>query len=277
MGIFDGAILLADIDGTLVENGVIPTRNIEKIEFFISEGGVFALSTGRHFSANYDIIDAINGLSLAVVANGGMVYDYKNKQIIYERNIPKKDYHYVNDVLSSGFDCGIEVHAGDRVFTLRKNYNTDEHQESQKLETTVLNYIEATKYNWNKVIYMLNNPDDYEKIALIIDKTNAESDFGPTCTYINGIKRYYFEQVPKNISKIIGIDKLCEILNIEKGKRFAIGDYYNDLTMLINADISATTAEAPDELRNEADFVGGSCKTGAVADFIDYLTEIFTN
>ena len=40
--------------------------------------------------------------------------------------------------------------------------------------------------------------------------------------------------MPKNVSKDIGIEKLCEILNVEKGKCFAIGDYYNDLPMLKN-------------------------------------------
>ena len=33
MGIFNGAILLCDIDGTLLENNTIPQRNIEKINF----------------------------------------------------------------------------------------------------------------------------------------------------------------------------------------------------------------------------------------------------
>ena len=97
------------------------------------------------------------------------------------------------------------------------------------------------------------------------------------CTFIDGVKRNYLEQTPLNTTKQIAIEKLCDILKIENGKCFAIGDYYNDLTMLINADISATTAEAPDEIKQEADFVGGSCKNGAVADFIDYLTKIFTN
>ncbi len=275
MGIFDGTILFSDIDGTLVSNGVIPQRNIEKIEFFIKEGGIFSLATGRHFAANYDIVNAIKGLSLSVVANGSMVYDYKKGQILYEKNLPKTDYHYVNDVIKIGFDCGIEVHAGNRLFTLLKNDNTDEHQTAQNLETTVLSYAEVTKYNWNKVIYMLNDPDDYGKITSIIDITNAESDFIPTCTYINGKKRYYFEQMPKNISKEIGVEKLCEMLNIEKGKCFAIGDFFNDLEMLKNADISATTSEAPDEIKQISDFVGGSCKDGVVADFIEYLTKKF--
>lgn len=277
MGIFENAILFCDIDGTLLENGIIPERNIEKIEFFINEGGKVSLATGRHFSANYDIVETINGLSLAVATNGTIVYDYVNKNIIFEEIMPKCDYHFVLDVINSGYDFGIEVYAGEKLYTLNKNEKTDEHQESQHLVSDVLSYDEAINYNWNKVLYMLNNEEDYEKIISLTSSCESGCDFIKTCTYIKSNKRYYFEQMPKNVSKDIAMKKLCEILKIEKGKCFAIGDYYNDYTMLKNADISAATAEAPDEIKQVSNFVGGACKNGAVADFIDYLTEIFKN
>ena len=277
MGIFDGAVLLCDIDGTLSESGIIPQRNIEKIEFFVKEGGIFSLATGRHFAGNFDIVKAIKGLSLSFVLNGGMIYDYSTNKILDEITIPKTDYHYVDEILKSGFDCGIEVQAGKRIFTLLQNEKTDEHQKFQNLETTVVTFEEAINFDWNKVIFMLNGPEDYEKIALTIDTTNSNSCFMPTCTYIDGKKRDYFEQVPLTVSKEVGMNRLCEILKTEKGKCFAIGDYYNDLPMLKNSDISATTAEAPAEIKQMADFVGGSCKNGAVADFIEYLTTIFKN
>lgn len=277
MGIFDGAILFCDIDGTLLENGVIPKRNIEKIEFFIKEGGKFSLATGRHFSANYDIVEAIKGTSLAVATNGAIVYDYVNKNIIFEEIMPKSDHHFVLDVINSGYDFGIEVYAGEKLYTLNKNEKTDEHQESQHLVSDVLSYDEAINYNWNKVLYMLNDEADYEKIISLTSAHKSNCDFIKTCTYIKGNKRYYFEQMPKNVAKDIGMQKLCKILNIDAGKCFAIGDYFNDIAMLKNADISAVTAEAPDEVKQTANFVGGACKNGAVADFIDYLTEIFKN
>ena len=277
MGIFDGSVLFCDIDGTLSESGIIPQRNIEKIEFFVKEGGHFALATGRHFAANYDIAKAIKGLSLSVVLNGGVIYDYQKNEILYEITIPKTDYHYVLDIINSGFDCGIEVQAGKRIFTLLQNEKTDEHQKFQNLETTVVTFEEAIKLDWSKVIFMLNGPEDYEKIASMIDTKDANSGFFATCTYIGGKKRDYFEQVPFGVTKDIGMNRLCEILNVKTGKCFAIGDYYNDIPMLKNADISATTAEAPDEIKNDVDFVGGCCKDGAVADFIEYLTKIFTN
>ena len=40
-------------------------------------------------------------------------------------------------------------------------------------------------------------------------------------------------------------------------------------------DIGAATSEAPEELKKEADFITCEAKNGAVADFINYLTETF--
>ena len=69
--------------------------------------------------------------------------------------------------------------------------------------------------------------------------------------------------------------ELAKILNIKKGGIFAIGDYYNDVEMLQFADISGTTAQAPNDIKKLVNFVGGPCNKGAVADFIEYLkTEV---
>ncbi|MBQ3057517.1 MAG: HAD-IIB family hydrolase [Clostridia bacterium] len=277
MGIFDGAILLSDIDGTLLESGILPKRNIEKIEYFIKEGGCFSVATGRSATGISIVVNAFKDLSPSIVANGCMIYDYSKRQALYENNLPKSDYHFVSDVLNSELQCGIEVHAGERVFTISRTAETDDHQRDQGLETTEVSFERACEFNWNKVVFLLNSVDDYDKIHSFVDNKEKQSCFAHTCTFIGGTKRNYLEQVPLNVSKQTAINELCKLLNIENGKRFAIGDYYNDLKMLENADISATTSEAPDEIKEICDFVGGSCKDGAVADFIDYLIEKFKN
>lgn len=277
MGIFDGAILLCDIDGTLLENNVIPQRNIEKINFFINEGGCFSIATGRNQAGFSNVIDTFKNISPSVVANGCMVYDYKTHKILFERVLDAEEHRYVKDVLESNLNCGIEIHSGERVFTVSRTKETDDHQRDQNLETTEISFEDAKKFKWNKVVYLLNSADDYKIINAVVNCNEAKSTFLTVCTFIDGTRRNYLEQIPIGTTKQIAIEELCELLKIEKGKRFAIGDYYNDLTMLKNADISATTVDAPDEIKKEVDFVGGYCKDGAVADFIEYLTEIFTN
>ena len=59
MGIFSGCLLACDIDGTLVENGYINPKNVEKIEYFMSEGGIFSIATGRSVTAISVVTDTL--------------------------------------------------------------------------------------------------------------------------------------------------------------------------------------------------------------------------
>jgi hydroxymethylpyrimidine pyrophosphatase-like HAD family hydrolase len=83
----------------------------------------------------------------------------------------------------------------------------------------------------------------------------------------------YYEQMPLGVNKGTGLKKLCEILKIKEGGFFTVGDFYNDLEMLKVADVSATVENAPEDIKEIVNFVGGRCLDGGVADFIEYLSK----
>ena len=91
---------------------------------------------------------------------------------------------------------------------------------------------------------------------------------------MDGVFKVIIECVPKGINKAVGIDSLLNKYSINKQNFFAIGDYYNDLPMVLNAGIGAFVEEAPDDLKQQADFISIKAKDGAVAEFIKYLTNI---
>ena len=277
MGIFDGYLLASDIDGTLLDNGYINPRNIEKIKFFVKEGGAFAIATGRSVGAVSMVTDAIDCIGPSVVANGAMIYDYKSQEIIKEYLLPECDKRVVGFVINISSDIGVEIHSGKNVLVANATSETDDHEQYEKLSVEKMPLSEAIKYSWTKVLFAFSNVEKRAEIRNQIMGLNIESDLFDTIAYIDGRTRYYLEVVPKGISKADSLQNLCSLLGIKKGGFFAIGDYYNDLTMIKNADIGATTADAPEEIKQCSDFVGGSCKNGAVADFIEYLTKIFTN
>lgn len=273
MGIFDGCLLACDVDGTLVENGNINPKNIEKIEYFMSEGGFFSIATGRSVTAISSVTEKLKRISPSVVANGSMIYDYSKCKILYEDCLEKKDYQIVKDVLDNNLDVGIEVHTGDRIFTVRRTKRTDIHQIYESLETTVVSFEEVCEYNWNKLLFTGDNMEDFEKLKEI-SKKYINSDFVATAVCLDNDTQHYYEQLPKGISKASAINRLCIMFDIKKGCSYAIGDFYNDIEMLKNADICAVPDGSPEEIKALADFVTVSCKDGAVADFIDYLTII---
>lgn len=273
MGIFKGCLFACDIDGTLMANGYINPRNVEKIEYFMSEGGCFSLSTGRTVGAVGPVLRQIKRVSPSIVSNGSMIYDYENKKVLDELFVDKSDYYIVKKVMDMGLNVGIEVHSGDRVLTLCRTEETDIHQKYEWLESTDIGYDEAVKYRWNKAVMLFSCEADREAAKEMIAKQNVNSDFVYTSAVIADKVRYYYEQFPKGVSKASALKKLCGILNIEKGNVFAMGDYYNDLEMIKTADISAVPSGAPDDVRQYADYTAVSCGDGAVADFIDYLAK----
>ena len=273
MGIFDGCLLASDIDGTLLDNGYVNPRNVEKIRYFVSEGGKFCLCTGRSIGAVECVLRLVDSVSYSVTANGCMIYDYGKKKTVYEAFLPKEDYKAAEMMRETFGNIGAEIHSGTNVLTLNRTAESDLHQKYEELPTNCVDFNTACGYNWNKVIYLLDNESQYDEVIPFLESNTTNCTFLKTSAVIDGKQRKYYEQVPKGVSKLTALKKLCEFLDIKEGKLFAIGDYYNDLEMIKNADIGAVTAETPDDIKQHAEFIAGRCKDGAVADFIDYLSK----
>lgn len=273
MGLFDGCLLACDIDGTLVDDGYINPRNIEKIEYFVKEGGKFCLCTGRSLAAINVVLEKVGCVSYSVVVNGSMIYDHNENKVLFEAFLSQKDRVIAEKVYNAVPNVGMEIHSGDKVFTIRRTAETDDHQLYEGLPTKIVDFKTAYGYNWNKVIFLPNSDEENAQVKAVTQKTDTDSVFVDTSAALYGRVRKYYEQMPKGMSKFTSLKKLCKILGIENGKLFAIGDYYNDLEMIENADISAATLETPDDIKQYADFITGKCRDGAVADFIDYLKD----
>lgn len=274
MGVFSGCLLACDIDGTLMANGKINPRNVEKIEYFMSEGGYFSLSTGRTVGAVGPVLSIIKRVSPSVVANGCMIYDYENKKVLDELFLPEDEYYIAKKVLDMGLNVGIEAHSGETILNLNTTQETLDHQEYEWISGEEVTFEEASRYRWNKVVYLFDNDKDLAAVKELIAGKSSSSRFIDTSAVIGGRKRNYYEQFPAGVSKASELDKLKKMLKIDKGCYFAMGDYYNDLEMIKAADISAVPSETPEDIKAYADFVAGKCEDGAVADFIDYLTKI---
>lgn len=253
----------------------MPQINIEKIKYFVNEGGAFVLSTGRTVGALSTVIDKLQGLlSPSITANGSVIYDFENDRAIYERFLPDDDRYIVKEVLKVCKNVGIEAHSGKDIFLLNRSVETDDHAEYENLSTKPLEYEDALKYNWNKVIYLFADSDESAGAKAVMNSCRHHSRFTDSSAVINGRKRCYCEHIPNGISKASAMAKLCEIFDIKENCCFAIGDYYNDLEMITAADIGAATIDSPDDIKSAADITVCSAGEGAVADFIDYLIKI---
>ena len=276
MKLFEGCLLACDLDGTLLSDEGMAERNAEKIKYFIEEGGHFSMATGRTPSAVGEVLRKIPDVSPSVMANGGVIYDFQNKKTLFSVCIPKEDRFVLRDILEKFDGVAAEVHIGEKVYIFSDNSESRDHREYEEFGVCECAYDEMCAVDFEKIIFFAPDNDTYNSLWKYAEGLEVSSRFIKTSATIKGSKRNYIEFVPKGVSKALTVGKLVEILGIKAGNCFAMGDYYNDVEMLRFADICAVPEETPDDIKEIATIVVGNVKNGAVADFIDYLSQIKT-
>jgi len=85
-------------------------------------------------------------------------------------------------------------------------------------------------------------------------------------------KPTYLEIMPKTAAKPAAIDYLRHQLNIEKSEIIAIGDNYNDISMLEYAGVGIAMGNAPDEVKRIADDITlSNDEDGVAASIAKYI------
>ena len=92
MGKFDGVLLASDFDNTLLyteeslRSGApmppLPERNRRALEYFMEEGGRFAIATGRALAAFLYYADTVPMNAPGVVCNGAAIYDFEKGEYL---------------------------------------------------------------------------------------------------------------------------------------------------------------------------------------------------
>lgn len=277
MGIFDGALIACDIDGTVMTGGVIPQRNIDAIEYFKSEGGCVCLATGRTAPALRPVLRQYNGYAPCVVGNGCMIYDGRSGEILYERNLDKSEYICIKKAIETDPAVGIEIHSGTTVYKLTETAETKIHQDYEEIDAVPITLEELDNIKICKVLYLFDDEEQKKKIKEAIVPLGKHSQFCDTLVKIYGKTRIYLEHMQMGVTKSAGLIKLTEILNIDRDKFFAIGDGFNDIDMLKTSSFSACPENSVDEVKKNSDVIVSNAENGAVADFIDIIKRRITN
>lgn len=80
---------------------------------------------------------------------------------------------------------------------------------------------------------------------------------------------FFLEFVDVNASKAIALEKLGEYYGIKREEMIAIGDGFNDLSMIEYAGLGVAMENAPSEIKEAADFVTLSNEDDGVAYVIE--------
>lgn len=279
-------LVILDIDGTLVDsNKKVSEKTKEYIKKASEMGTRFVIASGR---TPYGILpiakeinlDKIGGYILAY--NGGACINCENMETLYEKFIDKSEiegiYNFAKDR-----NLSMLTYKKDVLYTVsisNKNIKADETTKTTRdNENKVNEYIKLeTKLNHLKINItndFANDVDfDFPKVIIaehgdILENFVEEAQNVFPQFEVFRSEPFFLEICPKGVHKAQGIKNIIEILGVKREEVIAIGDGFNDITMIEYAGLGVAMDNAHQPVKDAADYITASNDDDGVCDVID--------
>lgn len=256
-------LLAVDVDGTLLNsNREITPKTREKVHQAIDRGVVFTISSGRPIQG-VEMITSALGVDIPVITyNGAMVITGKSKNVIYSCTMRREDAKTV-EALGRERDTTIAIWAENRLFVNRFDERAAKYSELSGSKPELYNNIEELiDKGINKILW-------YDYVEKINEFQNEIGGLLSPSVNFHTSQPFFLEFVDINASKAIAIEKLGEHYGIKREEMIAVGDGFNDISMIKYAGLGVAMDNAPEEVKQASDFVTLSNDEDGVAYVID--------
>jgi len=259
-------LIASDMDGTLVnDKSELTPRTREAIIRTVEAGVLFVTATGRPFS-NVEIVNRLFDKDMPfIVFNGAAAYMGKSRKLLFEKFL---DYELAKEAFEIGQKMGVAqiIWTGPRLWA---NRVCDETVRYQKLgstpEMSIVTDLDDMKdevAGFSKVLWIT----DPEEVTRLRHEMGAY--FGERLNCVSSMADF-LEFINRNASKGIALADVCKLYGFNRSETIAVGDSYNDVSMLEYAGFSVAVENAPDDIKEMCDHVTLSNNEDGVAEVID--------
>lgn len=256
-------ILFSDMDGTLLTNDKkISDENNAAIRRYTEAGGKFGIATGRSENIAAPFLKDLPLAFPAILYNGAAVYDFKEEKFLYRAEIPRKlVIELVTLAMEVYPEICAEVYTNGIIQLLNPKGVMDHYipNENQKYE-----YKTLDDFGWCIKLLFYGENEKLKTVERRLYEVTGGKGFRSTFS-----APYYLEILPEGASKGTALEWIFANCDIDPEESAAIGDFYNDVSLLATASIGAAPANAPQDVQASADVIVADNEHSAVADFIE--------
>lgn len=259
--------LVLDLDGTLTNNKKEITEHTRRVLIEAQErGGKIVLASGR---PTYGIAPIAEKLELKKYGgyilsyNGGEITNWQTGELMYENVLDA-------DVLPYLYQCAKEHNFA--IVTYQGKYVLTEYPDDEYvLKEAILNVMETKKVD--NFLEAIDFP--VAKCLIVGEGTRLavlEKQMYEVLKDRMGVYRsepYFLELVPKGIDKAQSLAVLLEKIGGTKEEMIAVGDGFNDLSMIQYAGLGVAMANAQEPVRQAADYITLSNEEDGVAAVVE--------
>lgn len=258
-------LIFCDMDNTLLSaKEGMPACNATVIKLFIQMGGHFTVATGRPPESVRAALGDIRLSLPAITCNGALLYDLAADKVLRRSTLNQEQAaDAIEDILKKFPRMGVEIMAGaGEMYVIQANSYTHAHQVDEHIGSVACP-LESVPDGWLKVVFA-SDPETIRKLGQY-----AKSRYYGRENYFSATNSIYLEIMPLGVSKASGLRDLCTLIGEPLQKTLVIGDYYNDLDIMKMAGHSVAVANAPAEVKANADEVTiCNCMEGAVGEYL---------
>lgn len=263
---FEGMLFCTDLDGTLyTSDKTVSRENLDAIEYFKSEGGLFTFITGRPPATAGHICDLIRPNAPYGCFNGGAIYDPRREEYLWSMELPRDVSELVREVDLRLPDMGIQYNTRKGVYFNKDNPAQEHFRAVTGLPNVACHYSEVRECAVKIVFAHL----DSARIDALMELLH----FHPRAGEFDFIRseKILYEILPKGVSKGAVLTKMAQLLGIDMKNTVAVGDYNNDISMIRVAGHGYAVANAVPEAKAVAKHVTVSNNESAIAAIIESL------
>lgn len=265
-------ILVLDLDGTLTNSKKEITPHTLDVLIRAQKSGLkIVLASGR---PTYGIVPLANELQLdkfggyILSYNGGQIIDWRTKELMYENVLNPEVYPYL---YQSAKENGFEILSYKDEYIVSENSDHPYIQHEaflNKMESvTVDSFLQAIDFPVPKCL-VVGEPKPLAQLEIAM-RQELEGKMN-----VFRSEPFFLELVPNGIDKACSLSVLLSALQLKPEEMIAIGDGFNDVSMIKFAGLGVAMANAQDAVKKEADYITLSNDEDGVAAIVEkYILE----
>lgn len=276
MGKFTGVLLASDFDNTLIHtepslrNGVpIPAlseKNRAALEYFMAEGGHFAIATGRALAAFIKYADEIPMNTPGIVCNGAALYDFDQEAYLDTAMLEGEIRERGQAVLDRFPNVAVEAyHIQNVIHAVHPNEITRNHEHLTKVAVTEIPSLLDAPLPLGKLLFEA----DHETLEQVVAYLN-EQGWSEEYELIFSMPTL-LELTARGAKKGDMVCRLAERLGISMEHVYCVGDEANDLSMLSAAAEGFAPANCNAVVHESGATIVAHCAEDAMAEVIAIL------
>lgn len=282
-------LFVTDLDGTLLgSDHTLSPYSLASLNKAMENGLPVCIATGRSYSDILEIIKDFKIRPYIISSNGASIYDNEGKKI-YSISIPKDQ---VKDIIQYLQGHNLEYEVADDDYT----YITKEGLEILHKELEDVGALDSAKKKELEqdvlgLVLSQGNLKVVEDMETLLDSIESGNSVSSISAYLNKIHKameyftmdkrirtfsswkYNFEMTSSKTSKGIALTHLCQSLQIDLQDVAAIGDNYNDLSMIKVAGIKGAMENGVEHIKAMADYLAPTNNEDGAVKFLQHLIE----